>query len=43
MTNQKSSLHAISFDDIHGKRKKHVNKDNTKRAAREDVAALLFG
>lgn len=43
MTDQKRSLHAIFFDDIRGKRKKYVNKDNTKRAAREDVAALLFG
>ena len=40
MTNQKSSLHAICFDDICGKRKKNVNKDNTKRAAR-DVTALF--
>mgnify|MGYP006931143554 CR=1 FL=1 len=40
MTNQKNSLHAIFFDDIRGKRKKYVNKDNTKRAAR-DVTALF--
>ena len=40
MTNQKNSLHAIFFDDIRGKRKKYVNKNNTKRAAR-DVTALF--
>ena len=40
MPDQKNSLHAIFFDDIRGKRKKYVNKDNTKRAAR-DVTALF--